>query len=403
MTDDDSPELPLFAVAAPGLEALVAGELQALGIRGETVTGGVVWRGQRERLYEACLRLRTASRVLLRLGRFRACAFWELEKAVRRLPWRGVLAPGRQVALRVTCRRSRLYHQGAISERFLRWLEEDAGARGTPAADDEDGAGGRGKAAQDDEDGADEGAEAQLLVVRFERDECTVSADACGAHLHRRGYRRAVAKAPLRETLAAAVVLASGWDRRSAFLDPFCGAGTLAIEAALLAREIPPGLAGAERRPRPYAFQRWPGHDEELWQEVVRRAAAAIRPSSAATILASDRDAGAVASAAGNAERAGVSADVRVSRLALSAIEAPPGPGWLVSNPPYGRRVGEADALRDLYAALGRVARERLPDWTLALLSADPRLEGQVGVRWREALRTVNGGVPVRLVVGEVR
>ncbi|HEU4455029.1 MAG TPA: hypothetical protein VFR81_18340, partial [Longimicrobium sp.] len=121
-----------------------------------------------------------------------------------------------------------------------------------------------------------------------------------------------------------------------------------------------------------------------------------------APILGSDRDAGAIEAARANAARAGVGDDVRFEARPVSAIEAPPGPGLLIANPPYGVRVGESDPLRSLYAALGRVARERCPGWTLALLSADRKLEGQVGIRFAEALRTSNGGIPVRLVVGTV-
>jgi putative N6-adenine-specific DNA methylase len=123
-------------------------------------------------------------------------------------------------------------------------------------------------------------------------------------------------------------------------------------------------------------------------------------PRAPAPIVASDRDAGAVAATVANAERAGVAGDVEVSQRPLSAFEPPDGAaGWLVSNPPYGHRVGESDALRSLYASLGHLVRERLDGWTVALLSADRRLEAQVGVRWEEAFRSSNGGIPVRLVV----
>jgi putative N6-adenine-specific DNA methylase len=134
----------------------------------------------------------------------------------------------------------------------------------------------------------------------------------------------------------------------------------------------------------------------------VERARAEILPGSPAVLFAADRDDGAVGAARANAARAGVEADLKTAVQPLSALEPPPGPGWLVANPPYGVRVGERAPLRNLYAALGRLARERLPGWTVALLSADRQLEAQVGLRWKEALRTRNGGIAVRLVVGEV-
>jgi putative N6-adenine-specific DNA methylase len=281
--------------------------------------------------------------------------------------------------------------ENAIAERLLGWIGERVGGIGAGVAE---------KREAEEEDVED--AEAQLFIVRVHRDEVTVSADSSGALLHLRGYRQAVAKAPLRETLAAAMLLGSGWRGDSPLVDPMCGSGTLPIEAALIARRIAPGLARASGEPRDYALLRWPGFDAARWVETVERARTAAAPSAAAPILGSDRDAGAVEAATANAARAGVSDDVRFDARPLSAIEPPSGPGLLIANPPYGVRVGESDALRDLYAALGRVARDRAPGWTLALLSADRKLEGQVGVAFREAVRTSNGGIPVRLVVGRV-
>lgn len=381
--------LPLFAVTAPGVEVIAAAELAALGIVARAEPGGVAWDGTHEQLYAANLRLRTASRVLVRVGEFRARTFFELERHAARLPWERFVGPGRTVRLRVTCRKSKLYHEGAVAQRLLTAIERRAGPTSDAAA-----------TANADGEDDDAGVDAQLFVVRFLHDRCTVSADASGALLHRRGYRQAVAKAPLRETLAAALLLASGWNRRSPLLDPFCGSGTIATEAALLARQIAPGLAGGTARG--YAFAEWPDFDAALWERVVARAATEALPAAGAPIHASDRDAGAIEAARANAERAGVLADLALDVRPLSAFEPPAGPGWLVSNPPYGVRVGESDALRNLYAALGRLARERLPGWTVALWSADRGLERQVGVRFTDALRTRNGGIPVRAVVGRV-
>src|SRR5690606_21549021 len=143
--------------------------------------------------------------------------------------------------------------------------------------------------------------EGQLVVVRFLRDECLVSADASGALLHRRGYRRAVAKAPLRETLAAAMLTAVGWDGSVPLVDPFCGSGTIPIEAALIARRIAPGIASAELAPRAFAFERWPSFEAGTWSEVVVSARAEVRDATRHPIRGSDRDAGAIAAARANA------------------------------------------------------------------------------------------------------
>ncbi len=385
----DAGALDLFAITAPGLEPLAQAELRAMGIDAVAEPGGVAWTGGADDLYAANLRLRTASRVTVLADEFRARTFFELERHARKVPWERWVPRGGTVRLRVTSRKSKLYHEGAIAQRVLEAIEHRVGPLAASGV------------ATDEEGGEEEG-DAQLFIVRCVRDACTIRADASGALLHLRGYRQALARAPLRETLAAAMLLGSEWDGTTPLLDPMCGSGTIPIEAALIARRIAPGLARVSGEPRDYAFLRWPGFDAARWLETVERARTAAAPSAAAPILGSDRDAGAVEAARANAARAGVSDDVRFVARPLSAVEPPPGPGLLIANPPYGVRVGESDALRDLYAALGRVARDRAPGWTLALLSADRKLEGQVGVAFREAVRTSNGGIPVRLVVGRV-
>jgi len=372
--------LELFAVAAPGLEPVVAAELGTLGIHATAEPGGARWSGPISDVFEANLRLRTASRIIARIAQFDARTFYELERRARRVPWERYVPPGGAVRWRVTSHKSRLYHERAIEERLAGAVAQRAGGFAAPA---------------DDEAG-------QLFVVRVLRDRFTVSADTSGELLHRRGYRQAVAKAPIRETLAAAMLLISGWRADSSLLDPFCGSGTIPIEAALMARGVPPGLANPELRPRHYAFENWPEHDPIRWRAFLDRARELVRPTTGTRIQGSDRDAGAIAAAMANAERAGVGSDIEFERRALSAVSPPPGEGWLVSNPPYGVRMGERARLRDLYAALGHFARQRLAGWTIALLSADRQLEGHTGLSFDDALATVNGGIRVRVVVGRV-
>ena len=338
---------------------------------GETEPGGVSFRAGHAGLYAANLHLRVASRVLVRIGAFHASAFHELERHAARLPWREFVTSGSPVAFRVTSRKSRLYHQDAIAQRLL------ASAGGATPSTSEEGA-------------------AQEFIVRLFRDECTVSADASGELLHRRGYRMATAKAPLRETLAAAMLVGAGWDGSSPLVDPMCGSGTIPIEAALLARRIPPGMA------RRFAFMGWPGFDESLWERLLRQARERVLPSAPAPILGSDRDAGAVAASVANAERAGVGGDVGWRRAAISAMTPPSGRGWIVTNPPYGVRVGERRDLRDLYAQLGNVARRCCPGWEVAFLAAHPELERQTGIDQAVRFTTENGGIRVRLVQGSV-
>ena len=384
--------LSLFAVTAPGLEAIAAAELREVGVADAVAeAGGVAFSGGRERLYQVNLQLRTASRVVARVAEFTARTFFELERHARRVAWEEYLAPGRPVRVRVTCRKSRLYHSDAVGERILAAIAHRVGSIGLGAV------------AQAGEDEADSDAPvpdrdpagAQLFTIRFLHDRCTVSADSSGALLHLRGYRQAVAKAPMRETLAAAVLLGARWRGETPLVDPLCGSGTIAIEGALLARRMAPGIG------RKFAFMEWPNFSDRVWQSVHDKATTDALSRSPVEIIASDRDVGATAATSANAERAGVGADVEVRTHALSAIEPPAGQGCLAVNPPYGVRVGNPDELRNLYAALGQLARNRFAGWTVALLAADRKLASRTGLPLKPVFRSSNGGIPVELLTAE--
>jgi putative N6-adenine-specific DNA methylase len=374
-----------FAVTAPGLESLCAAELKGLEIRCRPDDGGVEWSGSLESIARANLWLRTASRVVVRVAEFRATAFFELELHAKRIPWDRFVTAGSTVEFRVTCRKSKLYHSDAVAQRFAQAIERRV--PGVRIA--------RAKSADDDDD-ATENVERQLFIVRFLHDVCTVSVDSSGPLLHRRGYRQQVAKAPLRETLAAAILLGADWNGDIPLTDPMCGSGTIPIEAARLARLIAPG------RDRSFAFLRWPEVDQQMWAKLLDQARAGELPSSPVEIVGADRDAGAIDAARSNAERAGVADDIEFRVEPISALSCAEGPGLIASNPPYGVRVGESDELRNLYAQLGNVARRQRPDWTVALLSADKRLEQQTRFAFEEKLRTRNGGIPVRVVTARI-
>jgi putative N6-adenine-specific DNA methylase len=372
-----APPRDCFAVVTPGFEAVVEREMRALGFADlAPEEGGVAFRADDRALFAANLQLRTASRVLVRVAKFTARSFAELERRAKPVPWKAYLGAGRSAAFRVTCKKSRLYHSDAVAERLVRSLTAALpGVDVVPAAgDDESGAG------------------PQLFVVRLAHDVCTISADASGELLHRRGYRLATAKAPIRETIAAGCLLALGYDGLMPMMDPMCGAGTFAIEAALIARNIAPGIH------RTFACEDWPKFDAVASKVVRADAKAAERAALVAVIVASDRDAGAVKAARANAERAGVASDISVAERALSALEAPPGRGLLVANPPYGARVGDSGDLRNLYAQFGNVARAKLPGWRVALVSADRALESQAKLQFKELVRFSNGGIKVRLI-----
>lgn len=380
--------LDCFAIVAPGLEQFALAEARALGLPAELEPGGggLAWRGDLRSVLLANTGLRIASRVVVRLDQFEARSFAELERHARRIPWGRIVAPSASVRFRVSCKKSKLYHSDAVAQRLA-----DAVTRAIPGVRVEGASGAEDDATDDD---------AQLFVVRLLRDQCTVSADSSGALLHRRGYRQATAKAPLRETLAAALLAASGWDASAALLDPFCGSGTIPIEGAMLARHRAPG---AERT---FAAERWPGVSRSLGARVrgeLGARAADMRSAPVPRIIGSDRDAGAIAAAEANADRAGIRGDLELAVRALSSAEFPDGPpGWLVTNPPYGVRVGDADRVRDLWAQLGHLLRARARGWRVALLSPDAALERQLGLRLTVAAQASNGGIPVRLMTGRV-
>ena len=368
-----------FAVTAPGLAPLVARELTTMGIVPREVSdAGVAFDADAASLLRANLWSRMSSRVLVRLATFEARDFATLEKLATRMAWGRVLAPGSLARLRVTCRKSRLYHSDAVAERIARGIERSI-------------KGARVEAHSPDEEDADVATPAQLIVVRFDHDQCTISADSSGELLHRRGWRQAIAKAPLRETLAAAMLTACEWTGDVPLVDPFCGSGTIGIEAALMARNIAPGLN------RTFALEQWPGHDAMEAARVRAEARAAMRPSNGVHIVLTDRDAGACEATQANAERAGVLDDIAIAQQPLSETDlaAIGETGLVLTNPPYGLRVSDGADLRSLFARMGDVLRAGGKGWRLAMLVPDKQLSAQLRIPMDTRLRTSNGGIAV--------
>lgn len=376
----------LFVITAPGLETVTAQEITGLGLAAQSVEpGGVSLDAGHAAIATLNIQLRTASRILVRLGEFHASAFAELERRAAKLPWAEYLRPGQGIAFRVTSKKSRLYHQDAIAERLARVASavvEGVHPVAWPGDDHEDAPG---------------GLQPQRFIVRAFRDTITVSADSSGTLLHRRGYRKETAKAPLRETLAAAMLLGVGWDGSVPLVDPFAGSGTIPIEAAMIARRIAPGLH------RSFAAEQWPCMSAGTFEEVRAQALDARLSTLDVDIVASDRDAGAVAATRHNAERAGVSADISIRQAVISELQLPELAGWIVTNPPYGVRVGERIRLRNLYAQTGNVLRARGEGWRVGLLSVHPVLDQQLGLPLTPVWHTSNGGIGVRLVTGVVQ
>ncbi len=381
-----SPVDELFVATPPGLERVTEAEVAEILVREgflaesdlcERLVGGVRVSGDERVRATLLLHLSTASRVLVRLGTFRARGFPELERRLSSINLDSVRTEGRPVHLEITSKKSRLYHTGAIEERIRRTL----GLGDPPTGSDID-------AADDHNPPVSEG-DPLRIVVRVHRDEFTISADASGRGLHRRGYRLATAKAPMRETLAAALIRVSGWTPDSPLADPFCGSGTLPIEAARMARRIPAGMD------RSFDSEQWPSAEADIWEQVRSRARDGILESAPSSIVACDRDAGAIAATRANAERAGVSGDLTVVEAAFSDAPIPAG-AWVLMNPPYGHRVGGGD-LRNLYGKLG----SKLTEWGaagIALVTDEPELLRHGGVDGAVRFKTRNGGIDITAV-----
>ena len=366
------PELfRLFAVAAPGIEPVLAREVALLpGVTGvKEVPGGVEFAGSLAVVYDANLWLRTATRVLVRLGEIEAREFPRLRRSSASLPWAAFVPPDAPLELHVSQTRSRLYHTGAIGE-TLELAVADAVKTHRPV----------------------QGVAPIGVYARGVEDRFTLSVDTSGELLHRRGWREENASAPLRETLGAALLALCEWDPSTPLVDPMCGAGTLAIEACTLAMRLAPGLE------RSFAFERWPSFEAPWWRARIAAAQALALPAPPAPIFASDHDAGAIGAARRNAERAGLAAHLRIERAELSVVEPPPGHGLVIVNPPYGRRVGDPRALRGLYTDLGRMLRAKFAGWRAGVLVADRRLEGALGLKIKQATPLSNGGIRVHLL-----
>lgn len=362
----------------------MAAECEALGLTpGEVSAAGVSLSITLAEVFRLNCWSRCATRVIVRLASFEARDFATLEKAAAKVAWARVVNAGASVRLRVTCKKSRLYHSDAVAERIARGI---VGA--VPSAQ----VVGRARDDEDDDEGA---AATQLIVVRFDHDRCTISADTSGALLHRRGWRLAVAKAPLRETLAAGMLAAMPWSADVPLVDPFCGSGTIGIEAALRARNIASGLS------RSFALEQWPQAPVSAYAAEREAARAQAKPSAGVPIVLRDRDAGAIEAARANAARAGVLDDLVIEQGALSETDlAVIGErGVLLTNPPYGQRVSGGADLRGLYARLGDVLRAGGRGWQLGMLvPPDKALAGQLRLQLESALRTTNGGLPVDLL-----
>lgn len=369
-----------LAITTPRLEPALDAEIRSLphvtGTR--TICGGVEFRGPLDTVYRAALRLGTANRLLMRIDTFMAKSYPELFNKARRIHWELFTGFAKNVAIDATSRSSRLHHTGNIVETVHSALADRMGRLGVPVTLKNDGDGPR-------------------FAVRMAADTCTISADASGALFYKRGYRRETGHAPLRESVAAALLILAKWKEFGVIADPLCGSGTFVIEAASLARNIPPG------RNRTFAFFTWPSFDKAAWERAKHEAAGAEKATAPIRFLASDISGEAVTAAKNNARRAGVENDI-VFRCA-DCFDFDPGgnAGLIIANLPYGKRATAAGGgLVEFYRRWGEHVRRRCRGWTFAFLSADRSFARHAGLSVHSELRFENGGIPVWFVTGTV-
>lgn len=364
MTADN--EFEIFLVALPGVEAVLCAEARAKGFaQAVEVKGGVTLKGGWPEVWRANLELRCASRVLARIGQFRAMHLAQLDKRARKLAWGEVLRKDVPFRVEASCTASRIYHSGAAAQRIERAIKEELGA---PASQDA----------------------GVCIKARIDDDLCTIGIDTSGEPLHKRGHKQAVAKAPMRETLAAFFLSQCGYDGTGPVVDPMCGSGTFVIEAAEIAAGLKPG------RSRSFAFEQFASFDAAAWT-LMR--GAQTRATVTSRFYGSDHDAGAIRMAEANAGRAGVTGLVAFQQIAIEHLAAPDGPpGLVILNPPYGERIGDSQSLQPLYRSIGQTLLTRFTGWRVGLVTSDPALAKATGLPFAPPKPPVlHGGLRVML------
>ncbi|MER2555927.1 MAG: bifunctional 23S rRNA (guanine(2069)-N(7))-methyltransferase RlmK/23S rRNA (guanine(2445)-N(2))-methyltransferase RlmL [Candidatus Competibacter denitrificans] len=377
-------ETIFFATAPSGIEPLLANELSALGaIEPKPARGGIRFAGSMELAYRACLWSRTASRVLLPLVQFPAESVAALYQGVHAFAWEEHLAPDGTLSVEFagTCPGITHSHFGAqrVKDAIVDRFRAHCGQRPNVDRQRPD----------------------LRLHVLARAGEASVSLDLSGDSLHRRGYRQETVAAPLKETLAAALLLKAGWPAIAAaggpLLDPMCGSGTLALEAAWIAGDHAPGLLRTH-----WGFAGWLGHSPALWKRLINEAIERREAgrSQIPIILASDHDPRAVRATLINADRAGMTRQIQITQRDLAEIESLPGAAGLVMvNPPYGERLGATqEEWKPLYRTLGERLKTHFTGWQAAVLTADPELGKQMGLRAEKTHVFFNGPLECRLL-----
>jgi putative N6-adenine-specific DNA methylase len=374
-----SVQLALFATVPLGAEELTAAELMKLNASEvKTTRGGVSFSGDRKILYRSLLQLRTASRLLVQLAQFSCSSPEELYDGIRALAWEEILNPEMTISVDCSLRDSAITHSHFAAlktkDAIVDLLRDKTGRR-------------------PDVDTKSPDLRINLHILK---NQATVSLDASGEPLDRRGWRLDRNDAPLRETLAAAIMMHTGWDGAVPLMDPMCGSGTLLLEGAAIATGNPAGGG------RQFGIMRWPDFDKRLWEQVLREEKAKVVESLSVPVLGYDKDPKAIIACRENARRAGLSYTVAFDRKPFEEIEPSGHQGILVMNPPYGLRMGDKTELEHLYKKIGEVFKKRFSGWTAYLLAGDLELARLVGLKPSRRFVLFNGPLECRLLKYEL-
>ena len=370
---------PFFAVTAPGLEATCVAELDHLlpEAQARAAAGGVLFKARLDDVQRANLMVRTAGRILMRIAGFSAVHFSQLEKALAAVAWELYLYRGQSVEVRASTHKSRLHHTEAVAQRVEAALAERA--RMVIFAEPQNPA----------------ALSPQLIYVRADHDRFTVSLDTSGTLLHKRGIKTEVGPAPIRETLAAAILYQLGYTGEQPLIDAMCGAGTFSLEAALMACRIPPGWH------RSFAFQDWPAFKSRRWDHLRRECGAQMRRPAPAPIVANDLNSEACRRLEETLDRFVLNDSVGVrcqDFFSLAPHEVARDPGTVVINPPYGRRLGGRGESRILFGRICRHLQRHYQGWRTALI-APPGADSEVPVGLSPR-PLVHGGLRLNLYTG---
>ncbi|MCM1984005.1 THUMP domain-containing class I SAM-dependent RNA methyltransferase [Lyngbya confervoides] len=369
-----------FATVARGLEALAAQELSQLGAK-KVKPGfcGVAFQGDRLLLYRVNLWARLPFRVLQRLDSFPCQTAEDLYRGIAALPWSDYLTPDYSLAVTATGKTPQLNHTHftalQVKNAIVDQQRQQFRSRSPVDLKQPD----------------------VRVNVHLDGDRCVVSLDSSGESLHRRGYRPAVGAAPLKESLAAALLQISDWHPDQTFYDPLCGSGTLPLEACMRALNIAPGLQRDH-----FGFQTWMDFDAPLWQRLVAEAKAQQQSQLPAKIVGSDRDRQVIQQAQINADRCGVAPWVTFRVQDLADIEPPAAEGVVFCNPPYGDRLGKDEDLGQFYRLLGQVLKTRFQGWTAYILSGNKLLAQSIGLRSSARVPVYNGPLACQLMKYEL-